>query len=103
LKQNDGLAPLRLNAGDALNVIRKISADSKNIVVVEHGRLRAAQRKFTRTEIERCLRRGTISEGPFMNVHGNWQVTLTGRSAGRNIHCVVAIDWAVRVIVITVF
>jgi len=36
-------------------------------------------------------------------MHGNWQVNLTGRAAGNEITCVVAIEWAGRVIVITVF
>jgi hypothetical protein len=103
LTDQDESLPRKLTANDAVRTIRKISADSNNIVVVRHGRLRAAQRKFSRTEIERCLRRGLVSEGPFMNAHGNWQVTLTSCSAGRDINCVVAIHWAVRVFVITVF
>jgi hypothetical protein len=36
-------------------------------------------------------------------MQGNWQVNLTDRAAGNEITCVVAIEWASRVIVITVF
>jgi hypothetical protein len=101
--QDTEAAPFKLNARGALQVIRKIAADSKNIIVIAHGKARARQRQFTRMQIERCVRKGTVSEGPFMNVHGNWQVNLTSHAAGEEITCVVAIEWAARVIVITVF
>jgi hypothetical protein len=96
-------APSELNAAGALRIIRRIAVNSNNIVVVDYAKTRARQRQLTRTQIERCVRRGTVSEGPFVNMHGNWQVNLTGRAAGNEITCVVAIEWAGRVIVITVF
>jgi len=97
------IAPAKLNAAHAVHIIRHIAADSKSIIVIDHGKVRARQRKFTRTQIERCVRSGTVSEGPFMNIHGNWQVNLTHHAAGEKITCVVAIEWAARVLVITVF
>ena len=80
-----------------------MAADSDNIVIIGHGKDRARQRRINRTQIERCVRGGTISEGPFLNAYGNWQVNLYRHAAGEEITCVVAIEWATRLLVISVF
>lgn len=95
--------PDRLNDADALKLIRMLAADSGNIVVIGHAQKRKAQRNITRPQIERCIQKGTISEGPFVNAHGNWQVNLSRFTAGEQITCVVAIDWPARLIVVTTF
>jgi hypothetical protein len=95
--------PARLNDADALKVVRMIAADSGNIVVIRHGRSRSKLRSITRPQIERCVQKGTITEGPFLNQHGNWQMNLLRHSAGEQITCTVAIEWATRVLVITAF
>jgi hypothetical protein len=38
-----------------------------------------------------------------MNSHGHWQVTLYRHSAGDELHCAVAIEWATRLLVITAY
>jgi hypothetical protein len=38
-----------------------------------------------------------------MNQHGQWQMNLFRHAAGEEITCVVAIDWATRLLVITTF
>lgn len=93
--------PVRLTAGDAQRKIREIAANSDHIIIVDHGRKRAAQRSITRRQIERCLQKGTIQEGPFLNEKGNWQATIYRHAAGETRTCVVAIDWPNRIIVIT--
>ena len=95
--------PDRLNSADALKVIRAIAADTNKIVVVGHGQERARQRRITRPQVERCVQKGTITEGPFVNIQGSWQVNLTRHTAGESITCVVAIEWATAVVVITTF
>jgi hypothetical protein len=95
--------PDRLNDGDALKLVRMIAADSNNIVVIKHAKKRQIKHTITRPQIERCVQRGTITEGPFINGHGNWQMNLTRYTAGEQITCVVAIDWATHVLVITTF
>lgn len=97
------IVPLRLTTDQALRMIRKLAADSDNIVVVGHARKRRLQRKVSRRQIELCVQRGTISEGPFFNQHGNWQVNLFRHAAGEELTCTVAIEWATRLIVVTVF
>ncbi|KJC59524.1 hypothetical protein UP10_18750 [Bradyrhizobium sp. LTSPM299] len=71
--------PDSLNDADAIRLVRMIAADSNNIVMIAHARKRKAQRSITRVQIERCVRLGIITEGPFINGHGNWQMNLTGR------------------------
>jgi hypothetical protein len=95
--------PDRLNDADALKLIRMLAADSNNIVVIKHAQKRKAQRNITRPQIERCIQKGTITEGPYINAKGNWQVNLSRFTAGEQITCVVAIDWPARLIVVTTF
>jgi hypothetical protein len=95
--------PDRLSSALALKVVRLIAADTDNIVVIPYGRWRAQQRKITRRQIELCVQKGTIVEGPFFNQHGNWQMNFYRHAAGEEVTCVVAIDWATRVLVINAF
>jgi hypothetical protein len=95
--------PDHLNDADALKQIRMIATDSNNIVVLTHAIARGKRRRITRLPIERCVQKGSITEGPFMNAKGNWQVNLTRHAAGERTTCVVAIEWASRLLVITVF
>jgi hypothetical protein len=95
--------PDRLSAPEALRVVRILSADTANIVVIPYGAKRAKQRRITRRQIELCVQRGTISEGPFVNPHGNWQLNFCRRAAGEEITCVVAIEWATKLLVINTF
>ena len=97
------IVPLKLGAPQALRMIRELALDSDRIVVIQHARARQKERKITRRQIELCVLRGVICEGPFMNMHGHWQVTLERRAAGEEISCAVAIEWATRLIVVTVF
>jgi hypothetical protein len=95
--------PAKLSVSEALKVVRMLAADTANIAVISHGKKRAGQRKITRRQIELCVQRGTISEGPFVNQRGNWQMNFCRRAAGEEITCVVAIEWATKLIVITTF
>ncbi|SFJ85482.1 DUF4258 domain-containing protein [Bradyrhizobium sp. Gha] len=95
--------PDRLNSADALKLVRMLAADSNNIVVIKHARARGRQRSITRPQIERCIQMGSITEGPFINSHGSWQVNLSRFTAGEQITCVVAIDWPSRLIIVTTF
>ena len=82
-------------------MVRQLSQDSDRIVVIGHARKRQQERSITRRQIEVCLRSGAIEEGPFLNNHGNWQVTMRCYSAGEELVCVVAIDWPKELIIIT--
>lgn len=97
------VVPLRLSADVALRTIRQIAVDSANVIVPSHAKLRMRQRGVTLRQIEACLERGTISEGPYGNAHGNWQVNLRRHAAGEELTLAVAIEWATKVLVVAVF
>ena len=97
------VVPLKLTPAGALSMIRKLAEDTENIVVTHHAQARASQRLITRRQIELCVQRGTITEGPFFNHHGNWQVNLYRHAAGEEVTCVVAIDWGSKVLVVSTF
>ena len=98
-----GDCPADLSRPEALRVIRAIAADSAGIVLLGHARRRMKERGFSRADIIGCLQRGSITEGPFMNARGNWQVTMSRLAVGEEMQCVAAIDWATQVLVITVY
>jgi hypothetical protein len=95
--------PHSLSAGRALRVIRELATKSENILIVEHGQKRSRQRNISASQIQHCCLKGTIEEGPFLNSHGNWQVTLFRHAAGQKVTCVVAIDWPSKLIIVTVY
>jgi Domain of unknown function (DUF4258) len=92
-----------LSVHDALKMIRTLAQDSKNVLVVQHARDRHKKHGITRRQIDICLKKGVVSEGPFMNLHGSWQVNVSRLAAGEEITCTVAIEEEQRLIVVTVF
>ncbi len=52
----------------------------------------------------RVLRSGNITEGPYVALKsGWWRFTMTGRSAGDEVSCVVEIEWKTKLLVVTVY
>lgn len=99
----DNVAKLALTPVSALRTIRDLAADSFNIVVLPgHGRMRQRQRRVSHAQVVKCVRLGSIQEGPFLNNHGNWQVTMYRHSAGEELTCVVVIEPPTKLLVVTV-
>ena len=86
-----------------LTEIKRIAEDSGNIVLLSHGRMRSRQRRITRPQIEACISKGYVEEGPFVNSHGLWQVTMCRRVAGDEVRCVIAVDLPSKILVITTY
>jgi hypothetical protein len=85
-------------------LVRHLAADSSRIVILDHCRKRMLSRRVTRRQIELCLQKGTISEGPVRNPRGNWQMNLYRHAAGEELTCTVAFESGNnRLVVITVF
>jgi len=95
--------PDQLSEAEAIKIVRVLAADSSNIVIIPYGQRRTRQRNITRPQVEKCVRLGTIQEGPFLNGHGHWQMNLFRHAAGEQVTCVIAIDWATRILVINAF
>src|SRR5262245_31925722 len=97
------VVPLELSAPAARKMIQGLAADTDRIVIIRYGKKRARERKITRRQIELCVQRGTITEGPFLNKKGNGQVNMYRHAAGEELTCVVVIDWATKLLVINAF
>lgn len=94
-------APVRLSASAAARVVADLATDSGRVNYTVHARQRMRERGITPAQVGTCLKRGTVSEGPFINLRGNWQMRLTTVTDRRRLDVVVAIEWRSRLIVIT--
>ena len=83
--------PANLSKPEAEKVVRALAADSSKIVVLGHGKQRQRRHRITRPQIEACLRKGTIQEGPYLNERGQWQLNMYRHAAGEEVECVVII------------
>lgn len=97
------LQPDKLSSHDAKRVVQKMAKDSSKVFVVPHAKKRQEKHGISRRQIMNCLQKGTVTEGPFVNIHGNWQVNMTRVAAGEEITCTVAIEWERQLVVVTVF
>jgi len=97
------MTPQRLSKQQALTVVRDLANASRGVVAVGHAKQRLQQRKISMRQILICLRKGVITEGPALNIRGNWQVNVTRTAAGEEVTCVVAIEWDRRLVVISAF
>jgi hypothetical protein len=95
--------PFELCGPDAVKIVQLLAVKTENIIIIPYGKRKASIRRITRRQIELCVQKGTLTEGPFLNQHGNWQMNLRRHAAGEEITCVVAIEWATRVLVINTF
>jgi hypothetical protein len=95
--------PEKLSKHEALGLVRRIAQDSKNVFVAPHAKQRQAKHGISRRQIMTCLAKGVITEGPFVNKYGNWQVNVSRLAAGEQITCAVAIEWQDQLVVVTVY
>lgn len=97
--------PDRLSRSEAEKIVRVLAAETVRIVVHPYGAKRAKQRRppITRRQIELCVQRGTISEGPFLSQYGKWKMNFFRHAAGEQITCVVEIEWATKLLIINAF
>lgn len=89
-----------------LRLIKATAADSKNIFLSKHARMRMRERHITRAQVEYCLRNGCIDEPAHQNIKGNWQCRLQCIHAGDWIRVAAALeknDFGKWIVVLTVF
>lgn len=97
------VVPLKLSKPYARQIIRNIAANPDNVVPVAHARKRTRERRINMTQVRRVIAAGFIDGEPWRDEHGNWRVTMRGRSAGDEITVGLAIEWQTRLLVITAF
>jgi hypothetical protein len=94
--------PKRLTRADAQRLVRELAADSGNVGLTKHCREESMlTRSITMRQILDCLRMGVVTEGPALDVYGNWKMDIYRRAD--NLLCAVVIEWKTRVIVVTTY
>lgn len=90
--------PAKLSRPAALAKIKEIGADTSKIAITPYAKARMLQRRILRRQVDLCVQKGVIREGPFLNQHGNWQINLFRMAAGEELTCVVAINWPIGIV-----
>ncbi len=103
LRANDERQPERLSSHDARRIVQTMAQDTRQVFIVKHAKGRQRSRRISIRQIMTCLQKGSVTEGPYLNIHGNWQLNMSRVAAGEEVTCVVAIEWQRRLIVVTVF
>jgi hypothetical protein len=57
-----------MKPADALKIIRERAQDSGHIFILRHARQRMIERGVDDLDVQRCLRGGVITEGPYVPV-----------------------------------
>lgn len=94
-------APTQLSATAAARVIAEMAADPARVIYSAHAEQRMLERGITPVEVLDCIKKGLITEGPFINLRSSWQMRSTRKAHQRTLHVVSAIEWQERVVIIT--
>jgi hypothetical protein len=78
-----------------------VAAESGRVFFTAHAEKRMKQRRITRTQALTCLREGSIVEGPYRDIRGDWRCTVEKFVAGDSVQVVVVIEIS-ELLVITV-
>ncbi|GAA0917108.1 DUF4258 domain-containing protein [Luteibacter anthropi] len=98
------VAPFRMSDATALKHLRAIADEPSRVRYTMHARDRMTERSILPEHAYRCLQRGSITESPTLDFHGNWQLRVEHYMAGHTLACAVAIDIRrPQAIVITAF
>jgi len=81
-----------LKPADALKIIRERAQDSAHILILRHARQRMVERGVDDLDVQRCLRGGAITEGPYVPTDsktGAWRCNVEGVVSGDRLRVVV--------------
>lgn len=81
-----------LSEPEALEIIRETAANSARVVYTKHAKERMSERSISRIQVDRCLKRGGIVEGPAPETTGDCGCLLKHYTAGDLVHVKVAIN-----------
>lgn len=76
----------------ALRIIKEIAQDSAKVSFTDHAMKRMRARHITTSQVLRCLKHGSIAEGPARGTTGNWEFRMEVFSAGEPIAVAGALD-----------
>ena len=82
---------MSLTSAEAKQKLRELALDTSRIKLSKHARERMMERNISFKQIICCFEFGDITEGPYMNIRGDYQLNVSVRSAGEYITTVVVI------------
>lgn len=95
-----------MNPGTARKLIRERASSSAGVLFVDHAWEQMRHRGVAVLQVQRCLMRGEITEGPYLPIAsrtGNWRCNVEANVSGDSLRVVVEIpEDATAVLVITV-
>jgi hypothetical protein len=95
-----------VNPGTARKLIRERASSSAGVLFVEHALEQMCLRDVDVPQVQRCLLRGEITEGPYVPIAsrtGNWRCNVEATVSGDRFRVVVEMpEDAPAVLVITV-
>lgn len=72
LRANDERQPERLSSHDARKIVQAMAHDTRQVFIVKHARERQRTRRISIRQVMMCLQKGSVTEGPYINLHGKW-------------------------------
>lgn len=103
-RRRSNIVTLDLTTAAAKRILAEV--ETSRIFFTQHAKDRMRQRGISTTQALRCLRNGSIVEGPARDTGGEWKVTVEVLTAGTPVSVVAAIEEdssGNHVIVVTVF
>ena len=97
------LRPSKMNRPTALRIIREIAAETSRVIIIGHAKRHMKQRRISTTQVYSCIRKGVITEGPFLDMEGFWRCTMQRLAAGEEITVVVSFNSRESLLVITAY
>lgn len=101
------IIPIDLTTSAALRQIRELVKDSANIFLIPHARQSMKKRHITLAQVIDCLRKGSITEGPYRDIgSGNWRIRMEYYTSGQYLTVVAEIftnNNNEKILVITTF
>jgi Domain of unknown function (DUF4258) len=95
--------PAALSTHDALRIVRELAANSGNVAVIAHARLRKRERRISHADILRVLRTGVCVEGLYRRQVGALAAQCRRAIGWRPLTCVVEIVWREKLLIVTAF
>lgn len=98
------VVPRQLADSEAQRWLAQIACDSSAVIFTSHARQQMRKRGISARQVIECLKKGLITESAFLDLYGNWKLTIERYAAGERIGCAVCIDInKANAIVITAF
>lgn len=81
-----------LSRPEAQRILREAAQDGRVGFEEAHCRRRMVERGVTEEDVLKCLMLGRITEGPALNLRGNWKMNVHRFAAGEELDVVAVIE-----------